>query len=228
MSELKEGQKITVDEKTYLMCKVAFAKAKEFTQQEFIGKIFVNVVNVASILKNLDEVVKYQSVCTAYDIFILSNEVPQKGDLVLHKGNILTVAENKGAYLSVYEFSHIDLRTDICEKIVATTDKNSENMYSVGSILKPTTKFLNAFVKQFNSKKQITEVLVELENDKVKIDLADNTIRTKRVVVDTPIETASKILEDVVKYCETHQICEKLNPPDDFYFRAKIWLEKNK
>jgi hypothetical protein len=50
------------------------------------------------------------------------DEEKKEGDKIIHRGQILTVGKNRGNYLSVYEFTHIDIRTDSCIKILYTNN----------------------------------------------------------------------------------------------------------
>jgi hypothetical protein len=59
---------------------------------------------------------------TPHYLYVTSSRTPKKGDKVLHKNDILTVTENKGTYLSVEKFYHIDIRTDACKLIEFTND----------------------------------------------------------------------------------------------------------
>lgn len=106
-------------------------------------------------------------------LYFLSDETPKQGDKVIHKNLILTVSVNRGLYLTVEEFSSVDVRTDICKKIVATTDKsllpkkaNDPNlMYEdLGNEMKKIPEsFVKAYVNAFNNGKPITDVELEME-----------------------------------------------------------------
>ncbi len=62
----------------------------------------------------------------SYTAIIVSNtEKANKGDLILFEQEILTVRENKGHYLSTYEYPQIDVRADLCNKILASPENFS-------------------------------------------------------------------------------------------------------
>lgn len=54
------------------------------------------------------------------EYYLLDGEI-KDGDKVLHEGDILTVNKNKGAYLSTYQFPHIDIKADVCDKIIGSS-----------------------------------------------------------------------------------------------------------
>jgi hypothetical protein len=60
----------------------------------------------------------------AQHIYITSDEEIKEGDWVIHNGKLYKVSKNKGLYLSVYELSSLDIRTDLCKKIILTTDQD--------------------------------------------------------------------------------------------------------
>ena len=61
---------------------------------------------------------------TAQHIYITSDEEPKKGNWVLHKNTLYTVKINKGLYLTLDGLNHIDVKSDICKKIILTTDQD--------------------------------------------------------------------------------------------------------
>jgi hypothetical protein len=58
------------------------------------------------------------------NIYITSDEEIKEGDFVIHNSNIYEVIVNKKLYISVKELNHIDIREDLCKKIILTTDQN--------------------------------------------------------------------------------------------------------
>lgn len=55
------------------------------------------------------------------EYYLLDGEI-NDGDKILHEGDILTVNKNKGAYLSTYQFPHIDIKADVCDKIIGSSN----------------------------------------------------------------------------------------------------------
>jgi hypothetical protein len=68
------------------------------------------------------------------------------GTYIIHNNKIHEVIENKGLYISVKELSHIDIRADLCKKIVFTTDQDLIN----NGIQAINDDFLQWFVKNAN------------------------------------------------------------------------------
>ncbi len=58
-------------------------------------------------------------------VIISKTEEIKDEDSILHKEEILTVSKNRGHYLSIYEFTHIDVRADLCNKILVKSDNFS-------------------------------------------------------------------------------------------------------
>ena len=54
-----------------------------------------------------------------------TEEIKKHEDKILYKDKILKVSKNRGLYLSVYEFSEIDIRTDLTKKIIALPEQLS-------------------------------------------------------------------------------------------------------
>lgn len=101
-----------------------------------------------------------------YDLFAVSDYGITEGDKVVHKDSILTVSKNRGLYLTVEELSHIDVRTDTCKKIVATTDKG------LGLPDNYTLDQLNLQIPQINA--SYVRWYVEKANDSgVPVDFVD-------------------------------------------------------
>ncbi len=46
-------------------------------------------------------------------------------DTVLYKGEIITISKNRGHYLSSYDYTNIDVRADLCQKILVFPDNFS-------------------------------------------------------------------------------------------------------
>jgi hypothetical protein len=55
-------------------------------------------------------------------LFITSDEEIKDAKWIIHNGKIHEVTKNKGLYISVKEVSHIDIRANLCKKIILTTD----------------------------------------------------------------------------------------------------------
>lgn len=55
------------------------------------------------------------------EYYLLDGKI-KDGDKVLHEQDILTVNKNKGAYLSTHQFPNIDIRTDLCKKIIGSSN----------------------------------------------------------------------------------------------------------
>jgi len=55
------------------------------------------------------------------EYYLLDGEI-NDGDKILHEGDILTVNKNKGAYLSTYQFPHIYIKADVCDKIIGSSN----------------------------------------------------------------------------------------------------------
>ena len=53
-----------------------------------------------------------------------SEEIKEDVKWIIHNGKIHEVIENKELYISVKELNHIDIRKDLCKKIILTTDQD--------------------------------------------------------------------------------------------------------
>jgi signal peptidase I len=108
-------------------------------------------------------------VLVPHHLYILSDEEIKDGDKIVFKNNYLyTVSENRGHYLTVKELPHIEIRTDLCKKIIATTDKSlgyTDHIVSpvpnFCSYPQLSQSFIDEFVKHYNNGNKITDVLVE-------------------------------------------------------------------
>ena len=61
---------------------------------------------------------------TNQHIYITSDEEIKGVKWIIHNGKIYEVIENKELYISVKELNHIDIRKDLCKKIILTTDQD--------------------------------------------------------------------------------------------------------
>jgi hypothetical protein len=59
----------------------------------------------------------------SFHIYITSDEEIKDAKWIIHNGKIHEVTKNKGLYISVKEVSHIDIRANLCKKIILTTDQ---------------------------------------------------------------------------------------------------------
>ena len=60
----------------------------------------------------------------SFHIYITSDEEIKDAKWIIHNGKIHEVTKNKGLYISVKEVSHIDIRANLCKKIILTTDQD--------------------------------------------------------------------------------------------------------
>jgi hypothetical protein len=76
----------------------------------------------------IKEVTNHGTKQTGYVPFIVAyqEEPIYAHDKIIHDGNILTVKENKGKYVSTIELSFIDIRLDLCKKILVEPDNLSQ------------------------------------------------------------------------------------------------------
>ena len=74
-------------------------------------------------------------------IYITSDEEIKDAKWIIHNGKIHEVIKNKGLYISVKELSHIDIRADLCKKIILTTDQSLDGIQAIDD------EFLEWFVK---------------------------------------------------------------------------------
>jgi len=106
-------------------------------------------------------------------LYIISDDEIREGDKIIHKRNIYTVSINRGLYTTVKELLDIDLRTDNCKKIIATTD-GSLKLYETitdykviaGSckiLPQPSLQFIEKYIESYNKGEIITDILVEYE-----------------------------------------------------------------
>lgn len=98
-------------------------------------------------------------------IYITNDEEIKDGDCILHNNKIHKVRINKGLYLTLYEFEHIDVRADICKKIILTTDPDliKDGVQAISD------EFLEWFVK--NPSCEEVEVESKVIKDGVWTDL---------------------------------------------------------
>lgn len=163
-------------------------------------------------------------------LYIISDETPKEGDKVIHKDSVLTVRENKGLYLAVEELSHIDVRTDMCKKIVVTTD---DDLIRGGRCETAQFKdsFIKVYIKAYNDGKPITEVDLEMECGQCKewgyINSCRNNCNGKFIQIKTrPDNTV--IIHESKKYSreEVKQLfikkLESLMPKDRNKFGDKF------
>ena len=59
---------------------------------------------------------------TNQHIYITNSEEIKDAKWIIHNGKIHEVTKNKGLYISVKEVIHIDIRANLCKKIILTTD----------------------------------------------------------------------------------------------------------
>ena len=76
----------------------------------------------------IKEVTNHGTKQTGYIPFIVAyqEEPIYAHDKIIHDGKILTVKENKGKYVSTIELSFIDIRLDLCKKILVKPDNLSQ------------------------------------------------------------------------------------------------------
>jgi hypothetical protein len=87
------------------------------------------------------------------------------GDFIIHKDKVYQVLKNRGLFLSIDGLDHIDIRTDLCKKIIASTDilvNNSAVAGMFGYLPHPTKLFIEEFIKKHNKNEKIDKVLVEV------------------------------------------------------------------
>jgi hypothetical protein len=58
------------------------------------------------------------------NIYITSDEDIKEGDWIIHNVEVYKVTKSKESYISVEGLNHIDIRTDLCKKIILTTDQD--------------------------------------------------------------------------------------------------------
>lgn len=114
-------------------------------------------------------------------LYITKSEEIKEGDKVIHKDSVLTISVNRGLYLTVEEFSNIDVRTDTCFKIIASTDNslkyytessNPKRSKDVNYINQLPKEFIESYIKSYNEGSPISKVLVQVIKNS-KGDIAD-------------------------------------------------------
>ena len=61
---------------------------------------------------------------TNQHIYITNSEEIKDAKWIIHNGKIHEVTKNKGLYISVKKVSHIDIRADLCKKIIITDNED--------------------------------------------------------------------------------------------------------
>lgn len=111
-----------------------------------------------------------------HHLYFLSDEKIKEGDWILHKNTIHQVRINKGLYLTLEGLEHIDVRLDLCKKIIATTDLSlvlsdgralfdGDGKPKIGIIAQ---SFIEYYIEQYNKGNIITKVMVEYRDDTPK------------------------------------------------------------
>lgn len=112
-------------------------------------------------------------------LYFLSDKTPKWGDWVLHNNSIYRVTNYKGLYLTLEGLEHIDVKTDLCEKIIASTDNIFISDSGLGgaypTLPRPSQGFINKFVSEYNKGNIIEWVNVEYLRYPDGFDLEDGT-----------------------------------------------------
>jgi hypothetical protein len=90
--------------------------------------------------------------------YVVDDEPIRSDDKILHKNKVYTVSKNRGLYLSTIELTNIDLRTDTCKKILASTDKELD-----------LPKIPVSFIKELDKIKELHNVSLQCFLDYSKI-----------------------------------------------------------
>lgn len=152
---MKNENIIQVGGKSYIKSKVMALPTEKATS------LYFDALTKKVLQNDLIELYKGDKAYSNFEprhLYFLSDEKIKDEDLVLHKNRVHRVSKNRGLYLSVYEFTNIDIRTDFCKKIIAATDESIGD--SLKALPRPSNEFLEAYCKA-NGK--IEEVLVEVE-----------------------------------------------------------------
>lgn len=82
----------------------------------------VKILGETNVFNNEDTIDISQRIlpCLVSADFLDDKDSLLEGDKIFHKDRILTVGKDRGLYISTYEFSHIDIRKDVCQKVIAT------------------------------------------------------------------------------------------------------------
>jgi hypothetical protein len=163
-----------------------------------------------------------------YQLYFVTHDKVEEGDYYLDtlipNNSRIRIKNDKGRVVknspSYYESKFV-------KKIVASTDD------SLG-LSKPTQKFIEKFVSKYNKGNIIDEVMIDFMFEKLYV-LADKikTNSKKEIAISrikdtwTMDELPIDILQNMIKYCEEQQIYDKLGRHNDFYYKAKKWVENN-
>ncbi len=120
---------------------------------------------------------------------VSETELIHSEDKVLYKGEVLTASINRGYYLSTYEYTSVDVRTDSCKKILALpenfspkhlqaiVDDKLENNDNVLVECYPKVMQFNQSMTDFNLIKLNKQSHIKLFPVKKKDDLADRLFK---------------------------------------------------
>jgi hypothetical protein len=126
-------------------------------------------------------------------IYITSDEEIKDAKWIIHNGKIHEVTKNKGLYISVKEVSHIDIRANLCKKIILTTDPDliKDGVQAIDD------EFLEWFVKNPSCEE------VEVKREKIRVDENFNDIshwnRFVHKIIIPKEETKQETLEEASK-----------------------------
>jgi hypothetical protein len=168
--------------------------------------------------KSIEESAKHKK-----NIYITSDEEIKEGDYIIHNGKLYKVSKNKGLYLSVYELSSLDIRTDLCKKIILTTDQDliKDGVQGIDD------EFLEWFVKNPSCESVKIESL-NIGNSKVGYVICKPQEEPKQSTVGKEFyESADEIItihkQDIIQLIEDRILSEykkhSLSLPDEW---AKI------
>lgn len=103
---------------------------------------------------------------TSEHLYIINDDKIEECDWILHKNSIYKVRINKGLYLTLESLEHIDVRTDLCKKIIATTDKNlidGVRWNKEFPLPQLSQQFIEKYIEEYNKGFKIKFINVEYE-----------------------------------------------------------------
>ena len=129
-----------------------------------------------------------------------SDEEIKDAKWIIHNGKIHEVTKNKGLYISVKEVSHIDIRANLCKKIILTTDPDliKDGVQAIDD------EFLEWFVKNPSCEEiEVTSEIKAYDDQNRELDYAmekgDYTKLTYKIIIpkeepkqETPEEAAER------------------------------------
>ncbi len=86
---------------------------------------------------------------------------------IIHKGRVLQVSKNRGIYLSIYEHPSIDVRTDLCKRIEASSDSSLDNIAPIPK------SYIDSFI-ELNG--EIKKIYYPLQNNNIPLEINAKSI----------------------------------------------------